>query len=260
MSHPALFVALIAVAAVAAGAGLLLAGREDGDAAGAGRLDFETGDLSQYDMVERAAADRLQVVTDPTRQGDYAARFEVRAGDTPPSTTGTRAELIAEYDSGRKPAAGEERWYRWSTLFAGHYPLVDRWQTFVQWKNDGPGSPPLAMTVQRGEIRFSGGEQNGFRIFWRGPIRRGRWHDFVAHVLWSPNPATGLVELWHNGRRVVPPTHAATMYRRPTGDPIPNYLKVGLYRHPEIRLPQVLYHDDVVVSARREAVFQERSG
>jgi hypothetical protein len=259
MSRPAIFVALIAVAAGAA-AGLLLIGRDDSGRGGADRLDFETGNLSQYDMVERAAADRLRVVTDPTRQGDYAARFEVRAGDTPASTTGTRAELIAEYDRGRRATAGEQRWYRWSTLFASRYPLVDLWQTFVQWKNDGPGSPPLAMTVQGGEIRFSGGEQNGFRIFWRGPIRRGRWHDFVAHVLWSPDPGTGLVELWHNGRRVLRPTHAATMYRRPTGDPIPNYLKVGLYRDPEIRRPQVLYHDDVVVSSRREPIFQERNG
>src|SRR5829696_10196343 len=162
MSGPAIPIALIAVAAAAAS--LLAAGREEASGARTGRLDFETGDLSQYDMVQRAARDRLRVVTQPTRQGDYAARFEVRAGDTPASTTGTRAELIAEYDRGRRPAAGEQRWYRWSTLFARRYPLVDLWQTFVQWKNDGPGSPPLAMTVQGRQIRLSGGQQNGFRI------------------------------------------------------------------------------------------------
>ena len=259
MSRAAILGAVVAVAAAAA-ASLLLAGREEAREGGAARLDFETGDLSQYDMVQRAAPDRLRVVTDPTRQGDYAARFEVRAGDTPASTTGTRAELIAEYDGARKPAAGEHRWYRWSTLFAGQYPLVDRWQTFVQWKNDGLGSPPLAMTVQGGQLRFSGGEQNRFRIFWRGPIRRGRWHDFVAHVLWSPEPETGLVELWHNGRHVVPPTHAATMYRTPAGQPSANYLKIGLYRDPAIKRPQVLYHDDVVVAARRETAVRDGSG
>ena len=254
-----MLIVLIALAALAV-AGVHLAGREKDRAGGGARLDFETGDLSQYDMIERAAEDRLRVVTKPRRQGSYAARFEVRAGDTPASTTGTRAELIAEYDRGRKPTAGEHRWYRWSTLFSSRYPLVDLWQTFVQWKNDGSGSPPLAMTVQGAEIRLSGGEQNGFHIFWRGPIRRGRWHDFVAHVLWSPDPEKGLVELWHNGRRVVPRTHAATMYRGPTGDPVTSYLKVGLYRHSAIRPPQVLYHDDVVVAARREAIVRDGSG
>ena len=91
MSRAAILGAVVTVAAAAA-ASLLLAGREEAPEGGAARLDFETGDLSQYDMVQRAAPDRLRVVTDPTRQGDYAARFEVRAGDTPASTTGTRAE------------------------------------------------------------------------------------------------------------------------------------------------------------------------
>ena len=50
------------------------------------------------------------------------------------------------------------------------------------------------------------------------------------------------------------------MYRTPTGDPIANYLKVGLYRHPAIKRPQVLYHDDVVVAARRDTVVRDGSG
>jgi hypothetical protein len=258
MSRAVILLALVAVAAAAVA--LLPVGREEARGGAAARLDFETGDLSQYDIVERAAAGRLRVVTAPIRQGRYAARFEVRAGDTPANTTGTRAELIAEYDHGRKATEGQQRWYRWSTLFATHYPLVELWQTFVQWKNDGPGSPPLAMTVQGRQIRFSGGEQNGFQIYWRGPIRRGHWHDFVARVRWSPDPRSGLVALWHNGRRVVPPTHTATMYRGADGRPIANYLKVGLYRHSAIRRTQVLYHDDVMVGSNRRTIARSRSG
>ena len=75
------------------------------------RLDFETGDLSQFDIVQRAAPDRLTVVRAPTRQGAYAARFEVRSGDLQQATTGIRAELIAELDDARKARAGDERWY-----------------------------------------------------------------------------------------------------------------------------------------------------
>jgi Polysaccharide lyase len=254
----ALLLALVAAAATAATLLVLAAPRDAAPDAELVRLDFDTGDLSQYDMVQRAGDDRLRVVEAPTREGPYAARFEVRAGDTQEATTGIRAELIAEHDGGRKATAGDDRWYRWSTLFAEDYPLIDEWQTFVQWKNDGTGSPPLAMTVQDDEIRLSGGEQNGFHLYWRAPIERGRWHDFVAHVRWSPDPDTGLVELWHDGRRVVPATRTVTMYRDELGRAIPNYLKIGLYRSSAITQPQVLYHDGVLVASSRRSV--ERGG
>jgi hypothetical protein len=223
-------------------------------ARGAHRLDFETGDLSQYDSTQRAGDDRLRVVRSPKRQGRFAARFEVRAGDTQAATTGVRAELIAERDGGREVGPGDERWYRWSTLFPRSYALSDQWQTFIQWKNDGTGSPPLAMTVKGDEILLSGGDQNAFHEFWKAPIERGRWHDFVAHIRWSARPEKGFVELWHNGRRVVPRTPTATLYRGDDGSPISNYLKVGLYRSSAIRSTQVLYHDGMVVARTREGL------
>lgn len=249
---------LTLVLAGAAGAAVLflLAPGSDGvrGEAEAVRLDFETGDLSQFDIVERAATDRLQVVRTPRRQGAYAARFEVRNGDVQQATTGIRAELIAEHDEERMARAGDERWYGWSTLFQRDYPTVDLWQTFVQWKSDSTGSPPLAMTVQRDEIRLSGGEQNDFQIYWRASIEPGRWHDFVAHIRWSPDPDRGLVELWHDGRRVVSPTKAATMYRDGEGRAVPNYLKIGLYRHSDITARQVLFHDGLRVASTRASL------
>jgi hypothetical protein len=223
-------------------------------ARGAHRLDFETGDLSQYDSVQRAADDRLRVVSAPRREGRYAARFEVRAGDTQAATTGIRAELIAERDGGREVGPGDERWYRWSTMFSRSYPLSEDWQTFVQWKNDGTGSPPLAMTVNGDEILLSGGEQNDFHEFWKAPIARGEWHDFVAHIRWSTSERNGFVELWHDGRRVVPRTPTATLYTDEDGRAIPNYLKVGLYRSAAIKTTQVLFHDGLVVAPTREAL------
>jgi len=226
-------------------------GMRNAPARGPHRLDFETGDLSQYDSTQRAGDDRLRVVRSPRRQGRYAARFEGRAGDTQAATTGIRAELIAERDGGREVGPGDVRWYRWSTLFPRSYALSDHWQTFIQWKNDGTGSPPLAMTVNGNEILLSGGEQNAFHEFWKAPIDRGRWHDFVAHIRWAARPKRGFVELWHNGRRVVPRTRTATLYRDDDGRPISNYLKVGLYRSSAIRRTQVLYHDGMVVARTR---------
>lgn len=248
---------LVLVCAAAATAFLAAPGAEEDNVV---RLDFETGDLSQFDAVERAAADRLRVVRDPTREGSYAARFEVRDGDFQEATTGVRAELIAEHDDARQARAGDERWYRWWTLFRRDYPTVDLWQTFVQWKSDSAGSPPLAMTVQRDEIRLSGGEQDDFHIYWRAPLEPGRWHGFVAHIRWSPDRDGGLVELWHDGRRVLPPIQTATMYRGADGRPIPNYLKIGLYRHSDIEPTQVLFHDGLRVGSTRSALGPDGRG
>jgi hypothetical protein len=248
---------VVLVGAVAVAAALLPAlwtKDPETPASGVVRLDFETGDLSQYDSTQRAADDRLTVVRRPKRQGAYAARFEVRAGDTQAATTGVRAELIAERDGGRMASSGDERWYSWSTLFPRDYALSDEWQTFVQWKNDGTGSPPLAMTVNGDEILLSGGDQNEFHEFWKAPVDRGRWHDFLAHVRWSPDARRGFVELWHNGRRVVPRTSTPTLYRDDDGNPIPNYLKIGLYRSSAIKQTQVIFHDGLNVATSREAL------
>jgi Polysaccharide lyase len=248
---PALVAAFLAAALVIPG---IWGAPDDAPARPIVRLDFETGDLSQYDSAERASRNRLRVVRRPRRQGRFAARFEVRRGDYQAATTGIRAELIAERDGGRKATPGDERWYRWSTLFPRDYRVSDHWQTFVQWKNDGTGSPPLAMTVHGDEIRLSGGEQNNFHEFWEAPMDRGRWHDFLAHIRWSPSRRKGFVELWHNGRRVVGRTPVATLYRDEHGRAIPNYLKIGLYRSAAIRSTQVLYHDALAVGPTRRAL------
>lgn len=249
-------VALAAAVAVAAAVALMpaLSTTDDPPRNGVVRLDFETGDLSQYDSTQRAADDRLEVVRRPKREGKFAARFEVRAGDTQAATTGVRAELIAERDGGRMAGAGDEHWYGWSTRFPSDYRVSEQWQTFVQWKNEGTGSPPLAMTVKGDEILLSGGKQNAFHEFWKAPMDRGRWHDFVAHIRWSPNARAGFVELWHNGRRVVRRTRTATLYRDADGHAIPNYLKIGLYRSSAIRQTQVIYHDALRVARSRKAL------
>ncbi len=43
--------------------------------------DFESGDLSQWAGREAARDDSIQIVTEPTHGGNYAARFTVRAGE-----------------------------------------------------------------------------------------------------------------------------------------------------------------------------------
>jgi hypothetical protein len=84
---------------------------------------------------------------------------------------------------------------------------------------------------------------NPYRKTWAlGKLRFGRWHDFVFHVKWSPDPAKGLVEMWIDGKHVLPPSHAATLY---SGQGV--YLKQGLDRG-RARGTAVIYNDGTVVA------------
>ena len=52
------------------------------------------------------------------------------------------------------------------------------------------------------------------------------WNDWVVHWRGSPDPALGFVEVWRNGKLVLPKQTVATAYN----DTVPPYLKFGVYR------------------------------
>ena len=62
------------------------------------RGDVSTGDFSQWDKLEQTQPGRLQIVTSPTRRGQYAYRAEVHFGDI--VSHGTRSELVREHMEG----------------------------------------------------------------------------------------------------------------------------------------------------------------
>lgn len=218
-----------------------------GAQAGAWRGDFETGDLSQWRGVQSIdRASRLQVVRSPMAEGEHALRVTVRAGDV--THAGTRNELV-----GPAVREGEERWYRWRTLWPDDAPRSPHWQLFVQWHHDGnDGSPPLAFHVRGDEVVMGGVLRPGAPtvVHWSAPLVRGVWHEFVLHVRWSADPRVGFLELWYDGARVFPLTHLPTLFPGQGG-----YLKAGLYRHPAIRETQTVFHDGFVAGASRADVL-----
>lgn len=211
------------------------------------RGDFETGNLTQWKGTHWVAPDRIQVVGSPVAQGSRAGRFEVRQGDQWQGSSGNRAELMMNTDE----KEGQERWYSWRTMFSADYPSVSSgFQIFTQWHATVGGSQPML-------IFYAGGNSIGFKTVespspsqpgssvgrWSAPMNRGTWHTFRLRVKWSTDRATGFVELWHNGAKVV--DHA------PVAAIIPGYgvyMKQGLYRHASIAPTGVVYHDGLQVS------------
>ncbi len=216
------------------------------------RGDFETGDRSQWSRVEMIAPDRLQVVESPHRQGRYALRAEVRKWDDPINASGNRNELI-RYDGASE---GKEFYYGWSTLLPADYPLTPTWQVITQWHHPGnTGAPPVRFVL--GCSASDCGRPlpdtlffivDGKAVWQMAPVTRGGWHDFVFHVRWSANSSVGFVELWYDGRLVVPKRFIRTLYS--SADT--NYLKMGLYRDEATDPTQVLFHDGMVQATTYE--------
>ena len=204
------------------------------------RGDWETGDLRQWDGAQAVSRDRIQAVTAPVNQGTYAGRFEVRDGDNPIGF-GDRAEV--QLETGERE--GADRWYAWSTMFDPSFPDSDAWQVVTQWHcEDCDGTPSVGFYVIGERFAFQVNTHDADlqpieeHIVWSTPLARGTWHHFRLHVIWSGSDDTGLVELWHNGRKVAGPVHIRTLYPGHRA-----YFKQGYYRRSGEPRTGIVYHD-----------------
>lgn len=206
--------------------------------------NFETGDISQWDLVQRVASDRITISQDQVREGNYSARFEVRPGDNI-GDTAPRAELgafLGEHEN-------EERYYRWYTYFDPSFPTSykNSFVTFTQWRAMDESDDLTSFMVWGDKIQL---RQEGTR--WSAPLVKGVWHEFIYHVKWSPDPDVGFVELWYDGELVMEKNHVNTMSGEP-GAGVQNYVKQGLYKADEIPTG-VVYHDGFVTGDSFAAV------
>lgn len=216
------------------------------------RGDFETADTSQWNELVGMVAQRLSIVEDEAVQGRYAARIEVHQGDTSQSGL-TRVEV------GHHPPTetfeGSERWYAWSMMIPEDAPFGDSWHLVTYWEAEVLWTVAVSLRIYGGhELRFATYVPEE-QVHWTSTFTPGAWHDFVLHVVWSPDPSEGLVELWHDGEQVVDPLHVATMHELQGGDAAPNFMHQGILRDDEIQQTEVLYLDGTIEATAREDVM-----
>lgn len=218
--------------------------------------DWETGDWSQWTALqhrtEGSPADQFAVVNSPVRQGQYAARFTVRPGDTFGTSSGERAEV---YWAGSDEGEGEEYWYAWSTQFPSDWSEPFGWGIFVQWHSQFPIPPPVSFNARAdtAEISVNAGplEPSGTNGSFRrkypllATLNKGSWNDFIARIRWSGT--NGAIAVWHRLEggtdyvKVVDVTGIPTL--QSSGATISdNYLKLGLYRNADNKT-NVVFHD-----------------
>lgn len=258
--------ALVAGALVAAPAALAAAPRPAGPALFRG--DWDTGDTSQWGWCQTAHPGGIRVVPGPGRPGSRVGRFEVTDRDF--DGFGDRSECQA----GTGEAEGKTRLYDWSTLLPRTLPAANAgaWAVLTQWHCTCPGSPPVGIYLQDGQVQLSIHRRDGVGdndqielVPWGRPLAqvRGRWTRFTLRVHWSARDRRGFVELWVDGvpqRMNWPRGDAraaryggvgATRVRVRTLVPGSSgaYLKQGFYRSGAIPGTAVVYHEGMRMHA-----------
>jgi hypothetical protein len=100
---------------------------------------------------------------------------------------------------------------------------------------------------------FVGGEV----VHWSTPFVQGEWHDFVLHVVWSPDADAGLVELWYDDELVLPATNVATMHTDDGGTAHSTFLHQGVLRYEGITTTEVLFVDGTMEATELADVMPE---
>lgn len=130
------------------------------------------------------------------RDGKYASRVEIRKGDIGASNI-TRVEMAVTVPSSTKQE-GAEIWYAWSALTPEDQPLTKGSHQIAYWEGIKVFKQVMAFSVDADNISFATNLPK-YQQHWRGKFTPGKWHDFILHVKWSPDPAVGLVELFFRG-------------------------------------------------------------
>lgn len=215
---------------------------------------FESRDRLAWRERQGCCAHSFTAANDRARHGTRSGRFDVRPGDALEDGS-ARAQLAAPSSPVGEEVAfteGMDRWFGWSTRLDRSYPTEpDRWTVLVAWKEDGEGQGPLKLSTSfdRDAFRLEG--PGGDTVYWRGPLVREAWLDFVVRVKFSPDPEVGFVEIWTRGPDDPTPTRQTLangeerMYVRTMEPGIPrSYLKAGIYRDPDFSTPSVAWFDD----------------
>lgn len=102
----------------------------------------------------------------------------------------------------------------------------DLWCTVLQWKNEGTGSPPVALTLRDGQFCLEfGGDTDQHDI---GAIDAGTAHRYVIHIDFENGG--GSVEAWRDGVKVFNAYEPedGTLYT--ASGKTQSYAKIGYYR------------------------------
>jgi hypothetical protein len=246
--------------------------------------DWEKGITGNgnWKYIQTVAADRFQRVTSPVRQGQYAARIEVRPGDDPISSSGERSEvLILSNAAGTAINENESsgtQFYAFSVRLdsAWKAPAADAngaWAIIFQLH--GPdvlaASPSVAVSVQnRFSIDLNSGDLDSATksLRWKSyplassGLNLGHWVDLVLQIKFAKD-FTGSVTVWRRDEGQPDFVQALLLMNVPTlqyksslGGVGSHYWKHGFYRSKQTTIINVLWLDGLTRGDTYDGVLQ----
>lgn len=207
-----------------------------------------------------AGSHSFQITKDPLSGSNKVGKFELRYNDK--NVKGSKRAEVGFRELLR------EGWYSYSVYFPTSGFSRDQYPEIIsQWHQEGGGSPPSMVQIQDDEIYFrainrSDTRDNSNKVYTDyslGKIQRGKWNEFVFHIVHSPN-SDGLIEIWHNKSKVH--TIKGPNIRR--GYPMPAF-KVGIYKWTWSSRKtntdrRIVYFDNVRVGNERASLTDFISG
>jgi hypothetical protein len=196
------------------------------------RADYENGNCCvsggwhdvQYES-DRPMAESFDIVTNPVRQGRYAAKVVVQQGYSPFGWNESTEAASGFTDQGE----GSDYYYAWSTMFDPSWQAPYGWGDIVQLYTDNydkfGGPPPVSLDANGSSVTLSvlagrfdepGTAADQYRGLYTHPgtstpsligysfnqnytilntLSLGQWNDFVMHVHWSGH--NGQIQIWH---------------------------------------------------------------
>lgn len=197
--------------------------------------DFETGNLSQWSF--KFSEKQLRTVATPVREGKFALEATAVA-------TGDRVEV----QNGMAQASdGTDRYYAWSVMTPKALGPNDHQTGYFETKNSY--KQIMAFVIKGTDISLDTRAPNSQRRWTgKGKFTVGVWHDFVFHVKWSRDAATGLIELWFDGQKVLGPVSLPTLW-----DANDAFFQIGFLSG---TAGEVIYIDEAKVATALEDVLQ----
>ncbi|HUI92035.1 MAG TPA: polysaccharide lyase [Chitinivibrionales bacterium] len=233
--------------------------------------DWENGitGAGNWKYLQSMAADRFLRVTSPVRQGQYAARVEVRPGDDPINSSGERAEVLVMSDAAGtamyEAEASGTQFYAFSVRLDTSWqaPAADAdgaWAIIFQLH--GPdvlaASPSVAVSVQdRFSVDLNSGDLDsaGKSLRWKSyPLSSsgldlGHWVDLVLQTKFAKD-FTGSVTAWRRDEgqadfsQVLALVNVPTLqYKSSLGGVGNHYWKHGFYRSKQTTITNILWLD-----------------
>ena len=221
---------------------------------------FGAGSAFSGQSLQFAGSHSFQIVSDPQKSSNKVGKFELRYNDS--DVKGSKRVEVGFRESLR------EGWYSYSIFFPTSGFARDEYPEIIsQWHQEGGGSPPTMVQIENDNLYFrainrSDTKDNSDKVYTNynlGKIERGKWHEFVFHIVHSPN-SDGLIEIWKNKSKI----HTVKGPNIRRGYPLPS-LKLGIYKWTWAKQKtntdrRIVYFDNVRVGNERASLTDFLSG